>query len=480
MEPQEKKIKGDESPKTLEDVLDHLRRYHPKCTYRIEKGKVQQLCSNTSTRQSWQTVCLHNNFYYKCKICNNVKIKPYPPGLEVMPIDDILAYLRERYPFNHFRQKNDFIQRQTSSRLNRWERICYHNKFFFKCDICENVSPLKQLEKKSPDELAEIYKKLCAEHPESVYRIFDERIWRQEGTKKKWRHICEHNIRTDTCFECDGRLRCEHRRIRSGCVDCKGARVCFHEKLRYACKKCKGGAICEHSKVRYYCKKCPGRGICLHGKVRSRCVDCGGKGLCIHLKPKPQCRDCGGSMYCLHQKERANCKICVGSRVCGCGVRLKTKDGYCTKCHPDYIETGSGCSKEACRFIDRLQIELGVRIQHKHANPETKVFEGVEHRPAEWPQKGVDGFYVDSDGTYTAIEYLGNIYHGHPDLWEKTKWTRNKKTCQENFEDTEKKLRKLKSLGYRVIYIWSSEYKNIKGLQSTMSICREFQDKLEY
>jgi G:T-mismatch repair DNA endonuclease (very short patch repair protein) len=138
------------------------------------------------------------------------------------------------------------------------------------------------------------------------------------------------------------------------------------------------------------------------------------------------------------------------------------------------MESFSGVSKIACKFMDEYAAEYGVTIQHAHYNPATKQIEGTEHRPAEWPQKGVDGFYVDADGTNVAIEFLGDYWHGHPRWWPKGEG------FKALFEKTETKLLRLKSLGYKVVYVWENDYKHRKALQSMSSTAFVLEDELEY
>lgn len=209
----------------------------------------------------------------------------------------------------------------------------------------------------------------------------------------------------------------------------------------------------------------------------------GGTSLCVHKLKRSLCSAeiCGGgTSLCKHGIRRGYCKdaLCYGGTyLCQCG-NYKEKDGYCTRCHPDYVETGSQCSKAACAYLDALAVHLGYAIQHKHVDVTLKKVVGNEHRPAGWKQKPVDGYFQDEDGTHVAIEFLGNIYHGHPSLWPK-----GTNHFGQQYTDlhakTERTLRKLRALGYRVFYVWEHDYTALKGLDSVRTILREFEDKLE-
>lgn len=119
--------------------------------------------------------------------------------------------------------------------------------------------------------------------------------------------------------------------------------------------------------------------------------------------------------------------------------------------------------------MDSLEIKLGTKIQHAHLDLEKKSWIGAEHRPNLWQRKPVDGYYLDGDQK-VAIEFLGDYYHGHPRLWGLNKVDRWSRKFEDLFLDTQVKLAKLKSLGYKVHYVWESETDQL----------REFIDKLEY
>lgn len=103
---------------------------------------------------------------------------------------------------------------------------------------------------------------------------------------------------------------------------------------------------------------------------------------------------------------------------------------------------------------------------------------GDEHRPLEWKAKSVDGYYQDADGTNIAIEFLGDMFHGHPSYWDKGTIFYGA-SYKELYAKTERTLQKLRSLGYRVFYVWEGDYKKLGALQSVRTILREFEDKLE-
>lgn len=312
--------------------------------------------------------------------------------------------------------------------------------------------------------------------------------------KSSWRIVCNHNRQRANCRECGGSSFCEHNHYKPYCRDCKGSGFCKHDRLKANCRDCKGCGICKHDRRKRRCRDCKGSGICKHDRRKTNCRECKGSGVCKHDRQKAVCRECKGSSICTHNRRKVTCIKCNGSSICKtCNIRVKAKDGYCKRCHPDFIETGAGKSKVACKFIDALEIELGVKIQHFHADKATKTWVGSEHTPDNWKLKQVDGYIskdnliyedptLEADRDYgkdMVVEFLGDIFHGHPTTWPKV--TNHYGTdLKALFKNTEEKLAKLVSLGYVVFYVWENDYKKIKGLGSVAGLCRRFIDKLEY
>ncbi|MBS0285956.1 MAG: hypothetical protein JSR17_01560 [Proteobacteria bacterium] len=201
----------------------------------------------------------------------------------------------------------------------------------------------------------------------------------------------------------------------------------------------------------------------------------------------PECRDKykkgEGNAICSHNKMRYFCIECNGDGICWtCEERQIKKDVYCTRCHPNYIPNTIGSSKLSCNFIDLLELELGVKIQHIHYNTISKTIDGDEHRPIQWRKKAVDGFY-EKNSTKIAIEFLGDIYHGHKKYWENDSLAKNYlgKLYTELYMETEKKMLRLKNIGYEVLYIWESDFKKYmrEKTSTLMSYCHNFIDKLK-
>lgn len=370
------------------------------------------------------------------------------------------------------------------------------------------------------DDSKQLFARLVQEYPDSEFKLSSY----GNVTRKipsGWTVVCEHNRTKTVCRECgNGKAFCEHGKRKTACpeVECGGGgALCQHNKLRTICTDSNcggGGGLCEHNKPRTACKEqaCGGGGAyCKHGRARSRCKEeeCGGGGgLCEHDKPRGRCveeecggggqmcshgirrsycreEECGGgSEYCTHGKLKSKCTEGCGnmSGLCvACLTRHKQKEGYCLTCHPDYVPAIIGASKAACKYICALQKRLGkgTSIQHVHYG---NGITGNEYVLPEYPLKKVDGYYVDDQGRRIVVEFLGNIFHGHPSFWKDDEQKRDmyNRLHKDNFYRTERIFNKVASFGYIVRYVWESDYKKLKALQSPLSILREFDGKLKY
>jgi len=135
-----------------------------------------------------------------------------------------------------------------------------------------------------------------------------------------------------------------------------------------------------------------------------------------------------------------------------CFEKHAVKDGYCTVCHPNYVQTGRGTSKPSCAWIDQLELELGLPIRHSHYADGTLTRN--EFRAACLPRRPVDGHV----GPHLVFEFLGDIWHGHPALWSAERnFVGN--AYQELFRKTEEKFQVLSANGYKIFYIWESEWR---------------------
>lgn len=182
---------------------------------------------------------------------------------------------------------------------------------------------------------------------------------------------------------------------------------------------------------------------------------------------------------------KAYCVACPGSKICKkCKLTQTVKDGLCTACQPDYVPSLQGISKEGSMYLTRLKIALGINdLQYKYFDATAKEWKGSEYHLPEWRAKGVDGKHIDPHTEQVILEeYLGEDVHGHPGRWGPDemgtdRYGRNRKAL---FYETERKMHKLKSFGYRLFYAWCLDVKHLAPGQSVVDARREFIDKLEW
>jgi len=122
---------------------------------------------------------------------------------------------------------------------------------------------------------------------------------------------------------------------------------------------------------------------------------------------------------------------------------------------------------------------LGVKLQHHHLNIDEARWEGEEHQLVEWRKKAVDGYNEDLK---LVVEYFGGDVHGHPSRWENNpdEVDRNGRKLQRNYAKTIEMMQKVKSLGYRVIYVWDADVNTKTGISRLPTVYREFIDHLEW
>lgn len=71
----------------------------------------------------------------------------------------------------------------------------------------------------------------------------------------------------------------------------------------------------------------------------------------------------------------------------------------------------------------------------------------------------LNGYRVDGFKDNIIYEFLGDYWHGNPCLFELNEFNKhNGKTMKELYEETFKRFDMLLSLGYKIIYIWESDY----------------------
>lgn len=118
-------------------------------------------------------------------------------------------------------------------------------------------------------------------------------------------------------------------------------------------------------------------------------------------------------------------------------------------------------------------------LQHQHFDVDSNSWIGEEHRLEEWPLKCVDGYNAKEN---IIFEYFGSDVHGHPRLWEHNldRSDRVGRNMQNNYVATFEKMSKLKTLGYRVLYLWDRDVDRKTGKSFLPEVFREFTKDLEW
>lgn len=130
----------------------------------------------------------------------------------------------------------------------------------------------------------------------------------------------------------------------------------------------------------------------------------------------------------------------------------------------------AGVSRVGCQWLDAMQAALGRPIQHSHYDAASRTLRRDEYRPPCLPRSPVDGFDAPS---HTVYEFLGDEFHGHPRLGARKARNMHGLPYRLLFEKTEAKLRTLAAQGYRVLYLWESDYRAARPP-------REFAHSLEW
>jgi hypothetical protein len=116
----------------------------------------------------------------------------------------------------------------------------------------------------------------------------------------------------------------------------------------------------------------------------------------------------------------------------------------------------SGASKASCIFIDKLSKELGIHIQHLHF--ENDIWSGSE-REIENTNFKSDG-YFEQNGKKVIIEFLGDYYHGNPNVYSPDTFNKLcKKTMGDLFMWTFQRFKLISEQGYNIFYVWESDSK---------------------
>lgn len=145
-----------------------------------------------------------------------------------------------------------------------------------------------------------------------------------------------------------------------------------------------------------------------------------------------------------HCKKRSISDISseLGITVAGLCYRFKK-----FKININYI---TGFSFKCSQWLDEIILKQNIFIQHIHNSSGEFVIPNTKMR--------VDGYCQQ---TNTIYEFYGDYFHGNPKIYDEMFMTFFHKTAGELYKQTLKRENIIKSLGYNLVTIWESKWKEI-------------------
>ena len=135
-----------------------------------------------------------------------------------------------------------------------------------------------------------------------------------------------------------------------------------------------------------------------------------------------------------------------------------------------------------CKFHGNFLQSPTNHIHNKHgcpkcgyniSNPEIKFLNYI-NLPEEFRHKYIKPYKVDGydPKTNTIYEFLGDYWHGNPELYDATKiHPKTKITFGEMYNKTIFRLNQLKSMGYIIKYVWENDWNKFdRGMEKTIKI----------
>lgn len=150
---------------------------------------------------------------------------------------------------------------------------------------------------------------------------------------------------------------------------------------------------------------------------------------------------------------RKCCRVCWTFR--------RSRSAYCTrhnKAVGNVERRRTSESNIACQFFDLLAQQTGFTIIHRHIRADSvPVGEELKIRLSNDRKVSVDGYVAENN---LVLEFLGDFVHGNPARYRP--WQMNalrKTTFRTLYDETYARHRAIAERGYRVLYIWESEFK---------------------
>lgn len=143
----------------------------------------------------------------------------------------------------------------------------------------------------------------------------------------------------------------------------------------------------------------------------------------------------------------------------------------------EYFNCSEANIKKMCRIYnisknqkDALKNTCKTKLE-KYGDPYYSNNDIISKKEVEWlnsisipnddyhRQVVLNGYRVDGFNNNIIYEFLGDYWHGNPCLFNPNDFNKhNGKLMKELYNETFNRFNKLKSLGYKIIYIWESDY----------------------
>jgi hypothetical protein len=124
-------------------------------------------------------------------------------------------------------------------------------------------------------------------------------------------------------------------------------------------------------------------------------------------------------------------------------------------------EIAKSLGYKSVRSIGKAFEELSIKPRrHKESLKEKEWLDSLGITERQYPivNYRVDGFDPE---TNTVYEFLGDYWHGNPEVYDPDDYNKScSKTFGQLFDETNKRLEHIKSLGYNIITKWENDYEN--------------------
>jgi len=162
------------------------------------------------------------------------------------------------------------------------------------------------------------------------------------------------------------------------------------------------------------------------------------------------------------RKWRALCRVCP----------QQGKPTYCLSHNPNHVSghLKGGVSAGACEYMDVMEKEFNTTVIHRHIDAYGGWIDQEWQIKDKYTGKSikVDGYVPDHK---TVIEYLGDYWHGNLERYAPHQIHKSAScTMLDLHEKTMKRLHRIASLGYHVVYVWEWDWKHRRKDQNPLEV----------